>query len=148
MFAERGLASVSMREIARQSGSRNVIAGQYWFGDKAGLVRALLGKHAVEVEARRHAMLDVYETSGDRVLYPLAAKMVRPLGANSLKALPGPDTCGSSPTCLLNQFPRSPSHWGLMTPTAVCNGGGDCSTASSIPKWLRCIAVSSRFGSW
>lgn len=81
LFAERGVDAVPMREISREAGSRNVIAGQYWFGDKEGLVAALLEKHTPDVESRRHALLDAYEAAGTPSLNALAAALVLPLGA-------------------------------------------------------------------
>ncbi len=81
LFAERGVEAVSMREIGREAGARNVIAGQYWFGDKEGLVTALLDKHTPDVESRRHALLDMYEAAGTPSITALAAALVRPLGA-------------------------------------------------------------------
>ncbi len=55
LFAERGIDSVSLREVTRASGARNAIALQYHFIDRAGVVAAILDKHAPEVEARRNA---------------------------------------------------------------------------------------------
>ncbi|MBS9376034.1 TetR/AcrR family transcriptional regulator [Rhodococcus sp. B50] len=81
LFAERGVDSVSMREISREARSRNVIAGQYWFGDKEGLVAALLDRHNPEIDNRRHALLDAYEASSVSDIATLAAALVRPLGA-------------------------------------------------------------------
>ncbi|OKH73783.1 TetR family transcriptional regulator [Mycobacterium sp. SWH-M1] len=78
LFAERGVDAVSMREISREAGSRNVIAGQYWFGDKDGLVAALLEKHSPEVESRRHALLDAYEAASVPDITALASALVRP----------------------------------------------------------------------
>jgi AcrR family transcriptional regulator len=63
LFAERGSEAVSLREIGRAAGARNVIAAQYWFTDREGLVRALIERHAPEIEAARHALLDEYETA-------------------------------------------------------------------------------------
>ncbi|MCW0212151.1 MAG: TetR family transcriptional regulator [Pseudonocardia sp.] len=64
LFAERGTEAVSLREIGRAAGARNVIAAQYWFNDRDGLIRALLDRHRTEIEARRHALLDAYESGG------------------------------------------------------------------------------------
>ncbi|MEK6439726.1 TetR/AcrR family transcriptional regulator [Pseudonocardia sp. T1-2H] len=64
LFAERGTEAVSLREIGRAAGARNVIAAQYWFNDRDGLIRALLDRHRVEIEARRHTLLDAYESGG------------------------------------------------------------------------------------
>jgi AcrR family transcriptional regulator len=81
LFAERGIDAVSLREITRAADARNVMAAQYHFGDRDGLVRAIMERHAPGVEARRHALLDAYEAAGERDLRVLAAAFVRPLAA-------------------------------------------------------------------
>ncbi|WP_181784780.1 TetR/AcrR family transcriptional regulator, partial [Pseudonocardia pini] len=63
LFAERGSESVSLREIGRAAGARNVIAAQYWFTDRDGLVRALVERHAPDIETARHSLLDEYEAA-------------------------------------------------------------------------------------
>jgi len=72
---------VSLREIVRASGARNATALQYHFGDRAGLIRALLDRHAADIEARRHALLDALEAAGGTDVRPLAAALVLPLAA-------------------------------------------------------------------
>ena len=89
LFAERGVDAVSMREISREAGSKNVVAGQYWFGDRDGLVKALLDKHSPEIESRRHALLDAYEAGGTHDVALLAAALVRPLGAKLDQGIAG-----------------------------------------------------------
>jgi AcrR family transcriptional regulator len=81
LFAARGIEAVSLREITRVAGARNVMAAQYHFGDRDGLVRAIMARHASDVEARRHALLDAYEAGAERDLRTLAAAFVRPLAA-------------------------------------------------------------------
>lgn len=81
LFAERGIDAVSLREITRESGSRNAIALQYHFEDRSGILQAIFDKHVPEVEARRHAMLDEYEARGEPDLRALASALVRPLAA-------------------------------------------------------------------
>ncbi|SFK89635.1 transcriptional regulator, TetR family [Streptosporangium canum] len=61
LFSTRGIGAVSLNEIVRAAGARNATALQYHFGDRAGLLRAVLDKHARDVDERRHAMLDAYE---------------------------------------------------------------------------------------
>jgi AcrR family transcriptional regulator len=86
LFAERGSEAVSLREIGRAAGARNVIAAQYWFTDRDGLVRALVERHAPDIEAARHALLDEYEAAfaadaaGDEVdrIHLLAGALARP----------------------------------------------------------------------
>ena len=82
LFAGAGVDAVSLREINAAAGAGNASAIQYHFGDRAGLLRAVLAKHHPTVESRRHALLDQYEAdgrSGD--LRALAAALVRPLAA-------------------------------------------------------------------
>jgi AcrR family transcriptional regulator len=89
LFAERGSDAVSLREINAASGATNASAIQYHFGDRRGLVRAVLAKHEVDVERRRHALLDAYEAAGIEDLRALAAALVEPL-ADELTADGGP----------------------------------------------------------
>lgn len=81
LFADRGLDSVSLREVVAEAGATNASAIQYHFGGRSGLLRAVLDKHGPAVEARRHALLDAYESRGVDDLRELAAAFVRPLAA-------------------------------------------------------------------
>jgi AcrR family transcriptional regulator len=81
LFAERGLEAVSLREINAAAGMRNASALQYHFGDRAGLVRAVLERHTSDIEAARHLLLDQYEAAGHADLHALVAALVRPPAA-------------------------------------------------------------------
>jgi AcrR family transcriptional regulator len=81
LFAERGSDSVSLRDIQVASGATNASAVQYHFGDRAGLIKAILAKHHVDVERRRHALLDQYEAHAGPDVRALAAAVVEPLAA-------------------------------------------------------------------
>jgi AcrR family transcriptional regulator len=81
LFAEHGIDAVSLREITRASGARNAVALQHHFGDRAGLLGAILAKHHDRVETRRHVLLDQYEAAGARDERALAGALVRPLAA-------------------------------------------------------------------
>ncbi|GGV37807.1 putative transcriptional regulator, TetR family protein [Actinomadura cremea] len=83
LYAGRGVDAVSLREIVQEAGVRNATAVQYHFGDRAGMVRAVFARHAPEVEARRHALLDACEADGadGGDVRALAAALVRPLTA-------------------------------------------------------------------
>jgi AcrR family transcriptional regulator len=81
LFAERGLNGVSLREINRAAGQSNTGAVQYHFGDRDGLVRAVIDKHRRDSEPRRHALLDQYEAAGLDDLRALAAALVLPAAA-------------------------------------------------------------------
>jgi AcrR family transcriptional regulator len=81
LFAAQGVNTVSLREIVRESGARNVTALQYHFGDRRALLRAVLDRHHRDVEVARHALLDTYEAEDQGAVHALAAILVRPLAA-------------------------------------------------------------------
>lgn len=81
LFAARGLNGVSLREINRAAGQSNTGAVQYHFGDRDGLVRAVIDKHRRDSEPRRHALLDQYEAAGVDDLRALTAALVLPAAA-------------------------------------------------------------------
>ncbi|MEO3812298.1 helix-turn-helix domain-containing protein [Sphaerisporangium sp. B11E5] len=85
LFAERGIDAVSLREITVAAGQRNTTALQYHFGDRDGVLRAVLAKHEPEIEARRHQLLDEYQARGalpaGEARRTLAAALVRPMAA-------------------------------------------------------------------
>lgn len=79
LFAERGSERVSLREIVAASGATNASAVQYHFGDRRGLVRAILAKHEPAIHAHRNAMLDAYEADHVGDVRELARALVVPL---------------------------------------------------------------------
>ena len=90
LFAERGSASVSLREINAEAGSTNASAIQYHFGGRGGVVLPVLKGHATRlatpphpaaIDRRRHEQLDAYEASGTDDLRALCAALVEPLVA-------------------------------------------------------------------
>jgi AcrR family transcriptional regulator len=90
LFAERGVDAVSLREITRAAGARNVIAVQYHFEDRAGVLRAIMAKHSPDVDARRHALLDEIEAGGEPTARAVAGALVRPLAAKLADPAGGP----------------------------------------------------------
>lgn len=78
LFAERGVDGVSLREINVAAGQRNTTALQYHFGDRAGLLRAVLARHRPGIEEHRHRLLDACRPGS---LRDLAAALVRPEAA-------------------------------------------------------------------
>lgn len=91
LFAAQGVDTVSLREIGREAGARNATALQYHFGDRAGLVRAVLAPHHHAVEIARHALLDAEEARGRLGLDALASTLVRPLAARLADPPGGPE---------------------------------------------------------
>ncbi|MFG2222297.1 TetR/AcrR family transcriptional regulator [Streptomyces sp. NPDC048644] len=53
LFAEHGLSAVSNRQIGEAAGQGNVTAVSYHFGDRTGLVRALMTRHGEAIEQIR-----------------------------------------------------------------------------------------------
>lgn len=87
LFAERSIEAVTLIEINKAAGQRNRNACRYHFGDKNGLLQAILDKHLPGISARRNAMLDRQQRSdGDlrqlvqALVLPLAEKLADPDG--------------------------------------------------------------------
>ena len=81
LFAEHGIHGASLREINRAAGQSNTGAVQYYFGDRHGLVLAVIARHRKDDEVRRHTLLDEYERVGEPDLRALAAALVNPIAA-------------------------------------------------------------------
>jgi AcrR family transcriptional regulator len=58
LFAQRGVAGVSLREITASAGQRNTNALQYHFGDRDGLLAAIAERHLAILNERQDAMLE------------------------------------------------------------------------------------------
>jgi AcrR family transcriptional regulator len=88
LYGERGVDAVSLRQVAEAAGQRNPAVVQYHFGDRDGLLRAIVEYRVGPANAQRMAMLDELERSGcERDLRGLVEAAVQPL----LDALP-PDS--------------------------------------------------------
>jgi AcrR family transcriptional regulator len=81
LFAAKGVDGVSLSEINRAADQRNATALQYHFGDRAGLLRAVLDKHLPAVDTRREVLLQQYEDGGTDDLRSLASALVLPAAA-------------------------------------------------------------------
>lgn len=125
LFAERG-TDVSLRDITQAAGAANASAIQYHFGDRRGLVRAVLAKHEAEVEARRHALLDAYEAAGRDDVRALAAALVEPLAAELDN-----DDGGPGYLQLLSDLSNRPNPTFEADPAEA--------TTSSIHRWRRLV---------
>jgi len=88
LFAERGVDATTLAEINKAANQRNRSAVQYHFGNKEGVIHAILDKHTPGIELRRHAMLDEIERSdlsnnrafAEALVLPVAEKLDDPDG--------------------------------------------------------------------
>ncbi len=85
---------MSLREINREAGQRNTTSLQYHFGDRQGLLRAILVKHGHEIDTRRHQLLDDYESAATPDIRRLVSAYVLPL-VDKLH-----DPCGRNYLCI------------------------------------------------
>jgi AcrR family transcriptional regulator len=87
LFAERGVSSVSNRQISEVAGLGNNTAVGYHFGGKEDLVRAIIARHASAMEAIRADLLGRYQGSAE--LRDWVTCVVRPF-TDHLSALGSP----------------------------------------------------------
>ena len=81
LFAERGVESTSLLEVAKAAGQKNRSALQYHFTNKEGLLDAVLDKHAKNISDARVLMLDELEQRGEYTLYQLIEALVLPMAS-------------------------------------------------------------------
>lgn len=81
LFADQGIEGVSLREIMRAAGQRNTTSLQYHFGDRDGLLRALVEKHIQSISVRRDAILDLLASHKETSLRDACSALVQPLVA-------------------------------------------------------------------
>lgn len=80
LFGERGLGSVSLREIAVAAGQRNSAAVHYHFGNKDALVQAIFDNRMTVSNEQRMTMLAAMHADGrDSDLRSLVEALVFPL---------------------------------------------------------------------
>lgn len=79
LFAERGVDSVSMREIAAAAGQANHSAALYHFSDKRELLNSLLERHSDPIQAAWLVALDHMAAEGRDSLEELVGLLVRPV---------------------------------------------------------------------
>ncbi len=75
LFAERGVNSVSLNTITTAAGQKNRSALQYHFGNRDGLLQAIIDRHARRV----HALRETYMLSPELADQPPAAAAARGL---------------------------------------------------------------------
>jgi AcrR family transcriptional regulator len=79
LFAERGIDATTLAEINKAANQRNRSAVQYHFGNKLGVIHAILDKHTPGIELRRHAMLDEIESAEISNVRAFAEALVLPV---------------------------------------------------------------------
>ncbi len=79
LFAEHGVDNVTLLDIARSAGQSNRYAPQYHFGDKAGLVNAVLNKHSDLISVRRKALVAALVQKDSPTLRELVDAYVLPV---------------------------------------------------------------------
>ena len=80
LFAESGVASVSVREIVKQSGQHNASAARYHFGTKDALIVAVVERRMQVINASRNRRLDALEAAGQaNHLRAVMSAIVEPL---------------------------------------------------------------------
>ncbi len=77
LFAQRGLANVSVRDITDESGA-NTASIHYHFGSKRELVAAIFERRAEWLGHRREELLDAIESAGSVDLRSVVEAMVLP----------------------------------------------------------------------
>lgn len=79
LFAERGLAGVSLRQIAVAAGQRNPAVVQYHFGSKDDLVRAIIESRTQVLDARRFELMSGPRLSGLEEMRRIVRAILLPL---------------------------------------------------------------------
>lgn len=79
LFAEHGIDNVTLLDIARAAHQKNRGALQYHFGDKAGLINAVLDKHGDLISLRRQALMKKIGTATKPTLRALVEAYVLPV---------------------------------------------------------------------
>jgi AcrR family transcriptional regulator len=94
LFAQRGVAGVTAKELHAAAGARNASALHYHFGSREGLLAAVVTQHVEAVEARRARLAAEIEAAGAtddlRALVralaaPMADDLTTPLGRAHLR---------------------------------------------------------------
>jgi AcrR family transcriptional regulator len=87
LFAERGIVAVSNRQVSEAAGQGNNAAVGYHFGTKTDLLRAIVRKHAIAIEALRQEYVE--RTGDSEELRDWVACLIRPFSEH-LDSLPRP----------------------------------------------------------
>lgn len=79
LFARRGIEGVTLAEIGKAAGQRNAAVCQYHFGNKDGLLQAIIDKHVPGIASRRHVMLDQLDVQRRHDVRSVARALMQPV---------------------------------------------------------------------
>ena len=88
IVAEHGLAAMSLREVGVRAGQLNKTAPQYHFGDRAGLVTAVVETRMASIDAARGQLLAELDATPPVSVRQLVAALICPL-AEAVARRPG-----------------------------------------------------------
>jgi len=83
LFAEGGVGATTIAAVTREAGQRNKSAVAFHYGDKDGLVRAVLDKHQRRLDLRRIELLDSGAGFVEALVVPLAERLDDPDGGGA-----------------------------------------------------------------
>ena len=87
LFAEQGVQSVSLNEVNKAAQQRHGSACQYHFGNKDGLIQAILDKHVPAIAQQRDRLFDeMVADGGVPPIEHVVAAFARPVAAKLLDA--------------------------------------------------------------
>jgi len=135
LFAEGGVGATTIAAVTRAAGQRNKSAVAFHYGNKDGLVRAVLQKHQRRIDKRRVELLDAGAGFVEALVVPLAERLDDPDGGGAylriqaeLSALRGPAADISRPGVQrlleLTESPDDPDLAALLV-TLVFHGLAD-----------------------
>ncbi|MEV0974337.1 TetR/AcrR family transcriptional regulator [Microtetraspora glauca] len=87
LFAENGIASVSLRTVGVTAGQRNNSAAQYHFGSKDGLIAAIARHRSAPITERRMELVEELRAAGEP---PGVEALIRLLVAPLAESTTGP----------------------------------------------------------
>jgi len=79
LFAEKGVEAVTLNELYKASGEKNKSLLHYHFGNKDGVLQAILDKHRPGIAAARDLILDQAEAGGNPTLADVVRAAVHPI---------------------------------------------------------------------
>lgn len=148
LFARRGIAAVSLREIRVATGQRNTAAVYYHFGSKAQLVQAILDYRMARIDQERLRMLDALDAAGrgaelralvEATFCPFAAALKR--GSSYARFLA--QALGEAPYSRVLRGGPALAHDGIRRVRARIEN-----TLAAVPPALREKRVNAAWGMW